>query len=256
MTAPPSLPAAPAWGERRSGPAPDGGFTLVELLISLSLILVVMGGFFSLFFALTGAANTVGVSTRLQENTRNVVRVLEADVRSADPLTLVPSSFPNDPTGTSNAGPNGTSPTDVIAMYEVSDRYSPCRTTSTVPAVQSPFQILPVAANLVWAFDPVARSLTRYSYCANSGWTAGMSLPDVVDAGATMFRAAQDTNATPLAQQPLPTSTVVANQSTPVCGVSLAVVVSVKPPRQANSFTVRASLPLENQNFVQVQEAC
>lgn len=226
----------------------DSGMTLTELLVAMVILAVIMSTFFLLYFALSTSASNSGALSKDQGQVRNVMQVLEADLRSSDPLTLVPASFTSDPAGTSNSGTNGTSSTDIVAMYSSDDRYSPCGSAATSPSPPSPYLSQYFSANVIWAFDPAAHTLTRYSYCS-SAWEAGMTLSDVASPAATMFTVAQ-TSLPSAQQQPLPTSTTVVNQSTPVCGTSITISIEVKSKAQQIPLRTRAVITLTNQQAV------
>lgn len=253
------------WQQRTRG---DDGLTLVELLVAMALLLVVMASFFVLYGILSGAASNVVPFSQEQGTVRNVMRALEADLRSADPLVLVPSSFTADPNGVTNPGPSGTGPTDVVAMYEEKDSFSPCGSSSTTttttvasstttqPSVPQSYVAGPTSANVIWAFDPTTQILTRYSYCASglsSGWVAGISLPNLRNSSGTMFQVAQDNTSS--TQITTPTSTTVPNQAAPVCGTSITVVITVKTKQEQTPFRARVVVPLTNQPAVAAQ-AC
>jgi hypothetical protein len=239
----------------------------------MTILLIIMAAFFLMYFAFAqSGANTLSYAHQ-QGEVRSVVRILEADLRSADPLTTVPASFTSAvtlPAGTvTSGGTTGTSPTDVIAMYTTDDRYSPCAAgTTTTTAVPSPFLSSPFSANVVWAYNSAAQTLTRYSYvtpnssasttiCKNGGWIAdGVVLDDVTNAHGTMFTISQSTSlADP--QATVPTSTTVPNQAAPACGAAVSILISVqnKSVGEQLAFSERTSLPLPNQIAVQGQ-AC
>ena len=250
----------------------DDGMTLVELLVSMSILLVVMGSFIGVYFGFSGSStNTVSYSHE-QGTARNVMLVLEADLRSADPLTLVPSSFTSAeslPPGTvTSSGTYGVSSTDVIAMHEDSDAYSPCpTTTTTTTTVPSPFLSSPFAANVVWAYDRADGVLTRYSYvtpdpnaasstCQTGGWLAGMTLDHVTNAAGTMFTVSQ--NASVLrTQATTPSTPTVANEAAAACGTSARVVIMLQDRSvgQQFSFRIETTVPLPNETAVSGQ-AC
>ncbi|HLI44240.1 MAG TPA: hypothetical protein VKU92_07200 [Acidimicrobiales bacterium] len=248
----------------------DEGLTMVELLVSLLLMSIFLGAFFALYVNFAkSSVNTVNYSEQ-QGQVRNVVRVLDADLRSADPLTLVPASFLSAvtlPSATvTSPGANDATPTDVIAMYEVDDRYDPCPTSSsTTTTVPTPYESSHFAANVVWAYDSSTGTLTRYSFvpansgstgiCKTGGWIAGMSLADVVNANGTMFAISQGSSS--LTQATTPTSTTIPNQAAPVCGVSVTVTLSLdaKSTGQQIPLHVRSTVPLPNEPALLAQ-AC
>jgi prepilin-type N-terminal cleavage/methylation domain-containing protein len=214
----------------------DAGMSLVELLVSMAIILVIVAAFAFLYLALSSSATDTGYLSQSQGTVRNVVRVLEADLRSADPLLLVPSSFTADPNGPAN--------TDVVALYTPDDRYSPCTRTTGSSIPPSPFVAQTFTANVIWAYDPVARTLTRYSYCSGA-WTPAMTLSNTATQRATpsMFTPSQDTGSG--TQVAIPTATIV-NQSTPVCATSVTISIQVQAKGQSTVFRTRTAVPLEN----------
>lgn len=239
----------------------------------MTILLIIMAAFFLMYFAFAqSGANTLSYAHQ-QGEVRSVVRILEADLRSADPLTTVPASFTSAvtlPAGTvTSGGTTGTSPTDVIAMYTTDDRYSPCPAgTTTTTAVPSPFLSSPFSANVVWAYNSTAETLTRYSYvtpdssastmiCKNGGWIAdGVVLDDVINAPGTMFTISQGSSPAE-SQATVPASTTVTNEAAPACGATVSVLISVqnKSVGEQLDYSERTSLPLPNQTAVQGQ-AC
>ncbi|MHB1510490.1 MAG: PilW family protein [Acidimicrobiales bacterium] len=236
----------------------DSAFSLVELLVTMSILLIVTAIVAMIYGPLSSQATNTTNLAQNEGRVRNVVRVLEADLRSADPLLLVPSSFTADPDGTSASGTYSTSPTDIVAMYEPTDRYSPCPAPppSTSSAVPTPFEESPFAANVIWAYDPGpganAGTLIRYSYCPSSSslWTPGLVLRDVVNAPATMFALTQ--TSLPLSlQSPTPTSTTIPNQAAPACGRVERIYIQVRSRAERTPYTIRATIDLPNQVAVQ-----
>ncbi len=236
----------------------DSAFSLVELLVTMSILLIVTAIVAMIYGPLSSQATNTTNLAQNEGRVRNVVRVLEADLRSADPLLLVPSSFTADPDGTSNPGSYGTSPTDIVAMYEPTDRYSPCPGSppSSSSAVPTPFEEQPFAANVIWAYDPGpganAGTLIRYSYCAasSSPWTPGVELRDVVNAPASMFTLAQ-TSSPPALQSQTPTSTTIPNQAAPACGRVERIYIQVRSSAERTPYTIRSAIDLPNQVAVQ-----
>lgn len=228
--------------------------TLVELLVAMVLLAIVMTTFFLAFEAFVGSSTDTIHLSIAQGTARNTMRILEADLRSANPLLLVPASFTEDPNGVSSSGASATSPTDVVAMAEDDDLYSPCPSGASPGPVNlpAPYLAQPVGANVVWAYDPGpgpnADTLTRYSYCPADTpiWVAGPVLRDVVQPSATMFTVSQAT-ATPSAQVTSPSTTVVANQASPVCGSSVDVQVTVTARGQRTALRLAVTIPLPNQ---------
>jgi hypothetical protein len=236
--------------------------TLVELLVTMALLTVVTTVVLSLYHAFSSSAfdsRTLSVS---EERLHGVMRILEADVRSADPLLVVPSSFTLDPSppAVTSSGTTGTTPTDVIAMQESQATFSPCTNPppATAGTVPSPFLPSPTSANLIWAYDPTTHSLTRYSYCANDSppaWEPGIDLLDVVDPAGTMFQVHQDVATYSGTQATTPSSTTVVNQAAPACATSLGIDVTTRSNGQAISYSVELAVSLPNQGAVEVQ-AC
>lgn len=234
----------------------DAGITLVEVLVAMTLIVAVMAAFFLIFLSFSRSATSTRQYTQQQQASLGVLRVMQADVRSANPLVLVPSSFTLDP--------NGTAPGQVVALDEVNDRFSPCRPAAPVPnpAPVTPFTVstTSIVANLVWAYDPGPRlsggpadpnagTLIRYSYCPGDTpvWQRSLVLGNVVgNTGTTIFTVSQDVSGG-LPQATIPPATTIANQSVPVCANSLRIVVQARASAQAPVFTFATAVPLENQ---------
>jgi Tfp pilus assembly protein PilW len=223
----------------------DSGMTLVELLVAMVTTSVVLGVFLLSFTDLNNSATNATGFSQQQGQVRDAMRIMESDIRSSDPLLLVPSSFTLDSNGSSNVGTNGTSATDIIAMYSTDDVFSPCFTGPT-PGEISPFQTTPPAANLIWAYDPVAKTLTRYSYCSGA-WTADYKLSNLANAAKTMFQASQQPGATLQTQTATPSPTTVTNQGAPVCGVNLTVSISAKIKGNTSPFKTHVTIELQNQ---------
>lgn len=235
----------------------DSGTTLVELLVTLAIFSVVIASVFEIFGVFSFSSTSTRTLTFSQENVHTVLRILEADVRSADPLLLVPSSFTADPSGSSAVGANGTNPVDVIAMQEDNDAFSACSgaSSTTSTSLPSPFLSTPTSANVIWAYSPTTGTLSRYSYCTSSAtWTAGMTLTHLANATQTMFQAAQDGATSVLPQAPTPSPTTVTNQGAPLCGESLLIVLVDKARSQSIPFVIRQSVQLPNQTGVEEQE--
>ncbi len=232
--------------------------TLVELTVTMAILLIVMGAFLSLFGAFSSSASNSRTLTAGQENAHTTLRILQADLRSADPLLLVPSSFTLDPSGSSAVGANGTSGVDVVAMYETVDTYNPCSTatttTTTTTTLPSPFLSSAFAPNVIWAYSPAAGTLTRYSLCSAT-WTPVVSLSNLANPTQPMFQVAQDGSSASSPQTTTTSVTTVPNQAAPSCGSSIAVYFKVKAQAQATAFTVRLNVPLPNQTGV-VSQAC
>ncbi len=250
----------------------DEGMTLVELLVTLVLMLVIMGSFFFMYFGFASSGVSTVKFSEEQGQVRNVERILESDIRSADPLTLLPSSFDSTTLlgggAVTSSGTYGTSPTDSLAMYENDVRYDPCPQSSTT-TTQPPTSYISsaFAANVVWGYNPTAHTLTRYNYvtpdssastptCKTGGWVSDLVLAHVENPGATMFRVSQGTSS-PNTQATTPSSTTVTNQAAPACGttVSVYVVVRNKKAGQQGTFTIRTSVSLPNEAGVSYQ-AC
>jgi predicted component of type VI protein secretion system len=222
--------------------------------MAMALMMSIMGAFGLVFIGLSSLGTSTQSFTQSQTTTRITVRVLAADLRSADPLLLTPTSFTGDSHGISTTGAQGSNGTDVIAMYEANDTYSPCRTQSapTNSSLPSNFESQPVAANVIWAYDPGpgsnAATLTRYSYCPlnTPAWTAGFRMKNVSDLSGTMFTESQDSSS-PLNQATTPSSTTLLNQAAPACASSLTVLATVKPTHSTVGFTISVTVALPNQ---------
>lgn len=233
--------------------------TLVELLVTMALLAVVTTVVLSLFHAFSSSAADSRTLSVSEERLHGVMRILEADVRSADPLLVVPASFTLDPSPPAITS-SGTTGTDVIAMQESQATFSPCANPppATAGTVPSPFLPSPTGANLIWAYDPTTHSLTRYSYCANDNppaWEPGTSLLDVVNPAGTMFQVHQDVAAYSGTQATTPSSTTVVNQAAPACATSLGIDVTTRASGQAISYSIELAVSLPNQGAVEVQ-AC
>jgi prepilin-type N-terminal cleavage/methylation domain-containing protein len=232
----------------------DDGLTLIELLVTMLIMLAVMGAFLIMFVSLNSSATSTTALSQSQGQVRNIMRILEADLRSSDPLLLVPASFTSggyDPGAITSPGAQGISPTDVVALYSIYDSYSPCRTSQS-PNPPSPYQPQTYTPNVIWALNATNKTLTRYSLC-NAIWTPDEVLRNVTTpragtgSGATgMFTVAQDFTSTgsTLNQQPLPANST---QSTPVCGTSITISIEVTGVKRGTPFRVRAVITLTNQ---------
>lgn len=241
----------------------DRGTSLVELCVALAVQAALIGGLVGFFSSTSSTAASAHALTASQQSVHAVMTVLEADVASADPLTLVPASFTADPAGSSSSGSAGTSPTDIVAMVESPDLQSACppassttsssSTTTTMPP--SPFEQSVTSANVVWAYDPASGQLTRYSWCASGGtWRPGLAIGGIVDPAKTMFQAIQLGAATH-AQVPTPSSTTVPNEAAPVCASALRIVIDTRASSHAAGFEVMTTVQLANQAGV-IGQAC
>jgi prepilin-type N-terminal cleavage/methylation domain-containing protein len=254
--------------------------SLIELLVAMAILLVIMASFYTLFFGFWGSSrNSISLSQE-QGTVRNTVRILSADLRSADPLTLVPSTFTSAvslPAGTvTDPGTTGTNPTDVIAMYENTDRYAPCATSTTTTSVPTPFSSSTFQANVVWAYNWKKGTLTRYSYvaadskastatCRAGGWLRGPSLSDVVNSVGTMFTVSQScslttttsTSTCPQSQASSPSTTTASNNNPAAawCGNTVNIFIKSKQSGQTGTFSISEAVPLPNQASV-TSEAC
>jgi type II secretory pathway pseudopilin PulG len=234
--------------------------TLVELVVTMAVVLVISVVVLTLYGAFSSTAADSRALSVSQERVHTVMRVLEADVRSANPLLLVPSSFTLDPTAVTSSGASGTTPTDVIAMYETTDSFSPCthRVSNPSGTVPSPFLPSAVGANVIWAYNPGAHTLTRYSYCAadtSPAWKQSLVLFNVVNAKGTMFTISQNGASVVGTQTQTPTTTTVTNQAAPVCGTSLTISVRTKARTQVIPYAVQLAVALPNETGVEAQ-AC
>lgn len=237
----------------------DRGFTLVEMLVAMTTLLIIVVSFSFLYYSFqTLGFNTTGYA-EAQGTERTVIRILEADARSADPLTLVPATFTQDPAGARNS--------DVIGMFEQVDTYatSPSgggvcpgggtTTVATTTSLPAPFASGNVIANVVWAYDPTAGTVTRYSWCTSTnGWRADdVVLKGVSNASGTMFKfVAPSSSATSQITTP-PTSTSNPNSAAPACAASLDVLVTTKTVKGGFPFTVQVNVVLPNQPGVLAQ---
>ncbi len=256
--------AAREWGERLRQHADDRGATLLELVVTFGAEVVLVGTAIGFFGTMSATSQSSRALTTNEEVAHGALRTLESDVASANPLVLVPSSFTDDPSGSSNVGPNGTTPTDIIAMQESSDPYSSCSagpgsttttSTTTTTLLPSPYSATTTAANVIWAYDPAKGVLTRYSWCSSSAsWQADTSVPGLRDASATMFQLVQ-ANGASLTQSSLPSSTVVPNQTSPSCGTSLRISLLFAGKTAPFSFTVGTSVQMPNQSQA-LQQGC
>lgn len=240
---------------RRRGRVASGreaGFTLVELVIAMALVLVIMAAFFLMFFSFGSSGTSSADLSEVQGSARNVIDVLEADLRSADPLVEVPASFAADPTAV---------PGDVVAMVELTDRYAPCPSATTTVATSlsslsglpSPYLSSSYVANVVWADDTSTRTLTRYSYADCNGvpgWYPDLVLRDVVDPPGTTF-----TLTSAGTQASASAASSVSGSSTPACATAVTVTLELRKPKASSAFRVRLVVPLPNQKAVEVQ-AC
>ncbi|MCU1493074.1 MAG: hypothetical protein JWO62_838, partial [Acidimicrobiaceae bacterium] len=91
----------------------DAGMTLVELVVTMALLLLVTTLVLTVYRVFSSSAADSRTLSVSQERVHSVLRILEADVRSANPLLLVPSSFTLDPSppAVTSTGASGTSST-------------------------------------------------------------------------------------------------------------------------------------------------
>jgi hypothetical protein len=209
----------------------------------MTVISVVLAGFMFMYLSLNRSGQGTTQLTASQSSTRTVVRVLEADVRSADPLE-VPSSAQNITAGTFP----GTADTDYIAMFESADPFSPCKTTPTPPSVPSgslPMVVLQ-APNVVWSYSPATGRLTRWSYvdCGSGAkWYAGMYLGNVVDPAGTAFLV--------LGAGTQITTGVTGQAALPLCASGVKVRIQTATKGQTTAFKLDVTLPLPNEQSVE-----
>jgi len=246
------MTARPPDRPRPAASGGEAGFTLVELVIAMTLVLVIMAAFFLMFFSFGSSGTSSADLSEVQGSARNVIDVLEADLRSADPLVGVPTSFTADPAAV---------PGDVVAMVELTDRYSPCPSATTtvatsptsVSGLPSPYLSSSYVANVVWADDTSTRTLTRYSYADCNGvpgWYPDLVLRDVLDPPGTTFAL---TSAGTQASGSAASS--VSGSSSPACASAVTVTLELRKPGGSSTFRVRLVVPLPNQQAVEVQ-AC
>ena len=225
----------------------DSGLTLVEVVIALAMLTLIMAAFYVMFLAFGDSATNSQQLSQSQGSTQLVVRQLESDLRSADPLLQWPSTgVPTSITG--SGAPN----TDMIALYLPVDALSPCPrpTTTTTSALPSPYtSARTFIANVVWVYNPATHILARYSTSATCGgsltWQTSpeVKLTNVKDAAGTMFTATSaGTQAT--------ITGATADQAAPTCASAVAVSVITQSKRQSTPFKIGVTLPLANQSAV------
>jgi prepilin-type N-terminal cleavage/methylation domain-containing protein len=59
------------------------GFTLIELVVSVTILSIIMLSVFSVFFLASDLNNKIDISRALQENVKNIVEVVAEDIREA-----------------------------------------------------------------------------------------------------------------------------------------------------------------------------
>jgi hypothetical protein len=222
--------------------------TLVELSVAMVVMTGVLIGFMFMYLMLNRSGQGTTQLTASQSSTRLVERVLEADIRSADPLeypqlaaNITPGQFP------------GTADTDYVAMFETIDGYSPCQTTPTPPSVPTgPLPFVTVEEpNVVWSYAASTGILTRWSYVScgagSPSWHSGLQLRNVIDPAGTMF------SLTGVGTQ---TATTVAGEvAVPSCADAVSVNMKTTTRSQTTPFKLNVTLPLPNQQSVEDQ-AC
>lgn len=228
----------------------DEGFTLIELLVAMTLLVAVMAAFLLMYLAFGTSGRSTQALSQTQGSTHLVIRQLESDIRSADPLLQWPASPSDVP---ASIGGMGTANTDKIAMYLPVDSLLSCPSGS-VPTTTSgsltPFEAGGTfSADVIWVYDATAGTLNRYVYanCGNGfGWqtTPEMSLSNVVDAPGTMFSAVSAGTQATLGV------TVAANQAAPTCASAMTISISAKASSQTSPFKVAETIPLPNQPAV------
>lgn len=224
----------------------DAGMTLVELLVAMSILVVVVTAFTFMYVALNRSGIGTGQLTASQSSARVVVRVLEADIRSADPLIL-PQSV-----SLGNLPVSGAEDADYVVMFEASDPFSPCKTTPVPPSVPDgsvPYVVVPTP-NVAWTYNHSTGILTRWSYAdcgSGAKWHQGMQLQNVVTpAGQTFFITGAGAQITAML------SGVAA---LPVCATGMRIRVQTTTKAQTTPFKLDVTLPLPNSGSVEA-EAC
>lgn len=224
--------------------------TLVELLVAMSILVVVITGFTFMYISLNRSGIGTTQLTASQSSARVVVRVLEADIRSADPLIL-PQSV-----SLGNLPVSGTPDADYIVMFEATDSFSPCKTTPVPPSVpdgSEPYVVVPTP-NLAWVYTPGQAggtgTLTRWSYvdCGSGAkWQPGMQLQNVVTpAGQTFLLTGTG---------PQITTMLSGVAALPVCATGVRIRVQTTTKSQTTPFKLDVTLPLPNSGSVEA-EAC
>lgn len=238
-----------AYLTRRTTPARDGGMTLVELSVAMLVMALVITGFSFAYLGLNRSGQGTTQLTESQGSTRTVVRVLEADLRSADPLEL-PQSV-----SLGSFVPPGTGDEDYLVMFEASDPFSPCKTTPVPPSVPSgSVPIVSVEApNLVWSYSAATGTLTRWSYvdCGSGAkWQSGLKLQNVIDPAGTMFLL---TGTGP--QQTSMVTGLSGQAALAVCATGVKVHIQTTTKGQTTPFKLDVTVPLANEPSVEAQ-AC
>ena len=225
----------------------DGGFTLVELVVSMGLLTFVMAGFYLMFFAFGNAATNSRPALAepgLHASGGPPARVRHAKRRSTRPVAVErrPGSDRGQRHGQHRHDrhvPAGRSPD------------SPCArpTTTTTSPLPSPFRSTftgTFIANVVWVYNPTTHILARYSTSANcSGaltWQTGqeVTLYNVKNASGTMFTITS-------AGTQVTISGATADQAAATCASAIIVSIITQPKGQTVPFKISVTLPLPNQ---------
>lgn len=237
----------------------DEGFTLVEMLIAMAMMLLLMGAFFLMFFAFSHSEQGTQALSNSQSQSRLTLQLLEADLRSADPLMDVPMSLLD-----TYPQYDGLPTSDAVAMFETVDLDEPCvpaSSTSTTTTLPSIYQDSSAVANVVWAYEPPTAGqsgvLTRYSYLncgSGSAWVVDTSLANVAN-GSLVPPKSVFTVIPPAGQ--IPNSGTLTGSLSPACAVGIEVRLDIEAPHQSQPgpFDDSVEIPLPNQPAVEAQ-AC
>jgi prepilin-type N-terminal cleavage/methylation domain-containing protein len=227
----------------------ESGMTLIEMIVAMLIMAALLAGFSFMYLAYSRSGEGTTQLTASQGSTRTVVRVLEADLRSADPLELP---------GTVSLGsltPPGAGDQDYLVMFEPTDAFAPCKTTPVPPAVPSgslPVVLVP-APNVVWSYSKATGVLTRWSYvnCGSGAqWRAGMTLRNIVDAAGTMFLLTGTGSQVPS----IPTGET-GQAAVAVCATGVKIRIQTSTKSQTTPFKLDVTVPLPNETSVEGQ-AC
>lgn len=222
----------------------DEGFTLVEMLIAMAISIVILTAFIFAFIAFGVSATGTRTLGESQGATANALAVLEADLRSADPLMEVPAGFPL--AAGQTAGP------DAIALHEALDFFSPCQKgelNSDVPLDLDPVPATP-PPNVIWSYTPATGTLSRWSYCSSEWTRDSVSLHGVVNPAGVIFHVIPPASA--------PNSQITSGATDlPVCATGVTIQIEVKVKQQTAPFDVRVTVPLPNQTAPAIRsQAC